>query len=92
MLSYRVIAEFVDLETGRHRFPDEIIEVTSAARVKKMIEKGVIDPEPVTVKMQTDVAETAEETMEEKESDANVTEDIKEEASEAKNKKAAAKK
>jgi len=47
MPNYRVIAEFVDLETGQRRYPGETIEVTLAARAKRMVEKSVIDPEPL---------------------------------------------
>lgn len=46
MLKYRVIAEFVDLEAKKRRFPGETVEAP-LERAKILIEKGVIYPAPL---------------------------------------------
>ncbi|GEA17504.1 hypothetical protein [Moorella sp. E306M] len=63
MPSYRVIAEFIDKETGRRCFPGEVVDITSSARVNKLAGIGVIDPEPV----ETNVQEAAQEDSAEQE-------------------------
>lgn len=57
MPRYRVIAEFVDLEAGLRRSPGEVIEVDSPARVKKLVDAGVIAPGTVEETGPADVQE-----------------------------------
>lgn len=47
MPDYRVIAEFIDLESGRRHFPGETVNIKSPARVRKLADIGVINPDPV---------------------------------------------
>ncbi|WP_156896618.1 hypothetical protein [Desulfovirgula thermocuniculi] len=58
MPKYRVIAEFIDLEAGQRRSPGEVIEVSSPARVKKLADAGVIDPDAVEETGPADAPET----------------------------------
>ncbi|MGD9644057.1 MAG: hypothetical protein AB7V08_15165 [Elusimicrobiales bacterium] len=65
MPGYRVIAEFIDKESGQRRFPGEVVDITSSARVKKLVDIGVIDPEPVKMTVQEADPEPVETTVRE---------------------------
>jgi hypothetical protein len=54
---YRVVAEFIDLETGQRRSPGEVIEVNSPARIKKLADAGVVDPDALEETVPADTPE-----------------------------------
>ncbi|MGB9845890.1 MAG: hypothetical protein ACPLRH_00100 [Desulfotomaculales bacterium] len=61
MLKYRVIAEFVDLEAKKRRFPGETVEAP-LERAKILIEKGVIYPAPLEEAQKEPLEEAQKET------------------------------